>query len=298
MTLLVGFSPGKDDRSGLEFAATLARSSGQSLLVVTVMPAMWPTPVAGHTDREYEAWAAATGATAVAEAEAVLADHCADVEAEAIWVPGRSVPGALLDQAVRSEAAMIVVGSGHDGTYGRVHLNSTADRLLHSSPVPVALATRGYHASEHHGVGRVTCSFRGDEASSRTLERTAQVCADVEAKLRVATFAVRGRTMYPPEVSPHSEDDVMTAWVDQAEAAQQTAIAALPGAGIAALSIESVVVTGRSWAAVLDQLPWESDDVLVVGSSSSAGFLARLFLGSNAAKIVRHSPVPVIVVPA
>ena len=38
-------------------------------------------------------------------------------------------------------------------------------------------------------------------------------------------------------------------------------------------------------------------DVLVVGSSSG-GVLARVFLGSNATRVVRHSPVPVIVVPA
>jgi nucleotide-binding universal stress UspA family protein len=34
----------------------------------------------------------------------------------------------------------------------------------------------------------------------------------------------------------------------------------------------------------------------VVGSSAS-GLVARVFLGSRASKIVRHSPVPVMVVP-
>ena len=40
--------------------------------------------------------------------------------------------------------------------------------------------------------------------------------------------------------------------------------------------------------------PWPT---LVVGSSSG-GALARVFLGSNATRVVRHSPVPVVVVPA
>ena len=39
---------------------------------------------------------------------------------------------------------MIVVGSGSDGSWGTVVVSSTADRLLHSSPVPVAVAPRGY----------------------------------------------------------------------------------------------------------------------------------------------------------
>ena len=46
----------------------------------------------------------------------------------------------------------------------------------------------------------------------------------------------------------------------------------------------------------LEALEWDQGDVLVVGSSS-ASFTARLFLGSTATKIVRRSPVPVIVVP-
>ena len=49
--------------------------------MVTVVPARWPTPVAGHTDREFEDWAEAQGAAAVAEAEALLAEHCPDLAA-------------------------------------------------------------------------------------------------------------------------------------------------------------------------------------------------------------------------
>ena len=47
----------------------------------------------------------------------------------------------------------------------------------------------------------------------------------------------------------------------------------------------------------MDDLEWEPGEVLVVGSSR-VGRLARVFLGSRAIKIVRYSPVPVVVVPA
>ena len=47
----------------------------------------------------------------------------------------------------------------------------------------------------------------------------------------------------------------------------------------------------------MDRLEWNRDDVLVVGSSSSSNLLSKVFLGSSAAKIVRSSPVPVMVVP-
>ncbi len=297
MTLLVGFPTRHDDRSGVEFAATLARSSGQDLLLVTVVPAAWPTPVAGHTDREFEAWAARTGERAVAQAEELLAEHCPEVGARAIWVAGRSIPGTLIAEAERAEASMIVIGSGHDGAYGHVNLSSTAHRLLHSSPVPVALATRGYQASDHGRVVRATCAFRGDEISRSTLARTAEICQEVGAALRIATFAVRGKTMYPPSVSMSSEDMVLERWVAQATEMQKTVVEELSDDGILPADTDTVVATGRNWAHAIDRLVWERDEVLVIGSSSSARLTARLFLGSSAAKIVRHTPVPVIVVP-
>jgi hypothetical protein len=46
----------------------------------------------------------------------------------------------------------------------------------------------------------------------------------------------------------------------------------------------------------LDSLSWEEGEVLVVGSSR-LGPVARVFLGSRTTKIVRSSPVPVLVIP-
>ncbi len=54
---------------------------------------------------------------------------------------------------------------------------------------------------------------------------------------------------------------------------------------------------GSSWGRAMDRLEWHRGDVLVVGSSSTSSLLQRVFLGSSAAKIVRNSPVPVLVVP-
>jgi nucleotide-binding universal stress UspA family protein len=296
MTIVVGFSPAKDDWSAIELGAMLARSADTDLLVVTVVPTVWPTPVAGHTDREFEEWAEQQGNAAVAEANAILAGECPDVASLARWTPGRSVASVLLEQAEEVAAGMIVVGSGSTGSYGRVHPGAIGDWLLHSSPIPVAVATHGWGATEHGRVRRVSCAFRGDDKSMSTLERTAAICADIGASLRVVTFAVRGRTIYTAGVGNQAEDMVLDRWVSQAEAAQDEAIKALKDSGHAPTEVDGVVSKGRSWGAAIDRLDWEHDEVLVVGSSS-AGVLERIFLSSNASKIVRHSPVPVVVVP-
>ena len=66
-----------------------------------------------------------------------------------------------------------------------------------------------------------------------------------------------------------------------------------PGHG----SAEPVDITfgrGSSWAGALTSIAWTNDEILVIGTSSSP--IGRLFLGSHAAKIVRNSPVPVMLV--
>ncbi len=85
-------------------------------------------------------------------------------------------------------------------------------------------------------------------------------------------------------------------WISQATAAQDDALKTLEESGNAPTEVDSVVASGRSWGAAIDRLDWDHDEVLVVGSST-AGVIERIFLSSNASKIVRHSPVPVIVVP-
>ena len=53
---------------------------------------------------------------------------------------------------------------------------------------------------------------------------------------------------------------------------------------------------GTGWGEAIDDVGWDEGDVLVVGSSD-LGPVAQVFLGSRATKILRHSPVPVFVVP-
>ena len=51
---------------------------------------------------------------------------------------------------------------------------------------------------------------------------------------------------------------------------------------------------GTGWAETIATLPWGPTDLLAIGAKTSA--ISRFLLGSHAAKIVRHSPVPVLTV--
>jgi nucleotide-binding universal stress UspA family protein len=98
--------------------------------------------------------------------------------------------------------------------------------------------------------------------------------------------------MYPSQVGYDAERLVAEQWRAQALEAQEKALATLPEE----VAVDSGIVDGRDWEDALDALPWEEGEVLVVGSSR-LGPVARVFLGSNSTKIIRSSPVPVLVIP-
>ncbi len=221
MTILLGFGPHQTDTGALELACQLARSDHDSVHVVTVVPQAWPTAVAGDTDRDFRLWAQEEGEHCAATARELLAEH-ADVPSEATWCSGRSVPQTLLDRAAELDASLIVVGSGDEGPHGRIFLTSKADRLLHSSGVPVAVAPRGYRVGPTARIGRASLGFRGDDATWSLLDQAAGICSRVDASLRLVTFAVKSRTMRPSLVSG-SEEMVHTQWVRQAAAEQAQA---------------------------------------------------------------------------
>ena len=104
--------------------------------------------------------------------------------------------------------------------------------------------------------------------------------------------------MYPPEVGLHAEDLVLQQWKEQVQAAQAAARARLDTLGL----VDSRTDDRDRRRRHAGTRRWTTStgsraEVLVVGSSR-AGRLARVFLGSAAIKIVRYSPVPVVVVPA
>ena len=98
MTYLVGYSPHKDDSCALALACQFARSESDTVTAVTVVPRGWETVAGSATDGDFEQWAAEEGEASAAEAQGRLGAY-PDVQSSAIWVTGRSVPAAILDEA-------------------------------------------------------------------------------------------------------------------------------------------------------------------------------------------------------
>jgi nucleotide-binding universal stress UspA family protein len=281
MTMVVGFAPDGRGRAVLHLAAMLARSGGEDLVVCAVVPSPWP-PSPAKVDAEYQDYLQGAAENALSRARARLPS---DVPSSYEVLHARSAPAGLLDMAEKVDASMIVVGSAAEGGSGMVAVGSTSARLLHSSHVPIALAPRGFRVGEGARVERVTVAFGGSHED--LVVATASVAARIGTSLRVASFAVRPRPPYTAGVGREADDSMTEQWVAEISAAAKA---------VASGDAECVVGHGEDWGEALEDIPWHDGDVLVVGSSS-IGPIARVFLGSRATKIVRHSPVPVVVVP-
>ena len=292
MTVVVGYLSGKAGLSALNLGVEAARTLKTSLSVVTVVPKPWSTPSPARIDAEYAQYADRLAADSAAQAKQCVAALDPTLEVSFHKYAHRSAPGGLLAAVADLKAEALVLGSASDGSLGRVVVGSTADRLLHSSPVPLAICPRGYRGAKAHRLTRITAAYPGTEDTLHVVERCAAVAAQLDIPLRVITFAVRGRTMYPPEVGLDAETSILQSWA----LASREALAALKSNGVVGDDVLLQVVTGNGWDQALDAADWEDGELLAIGTSPQ-GAIARVFLGSKGTKIVRHSPVPVLVLP-
>jgi nucleotide-binding universal stress UspA family protein len=292
MTLVVGFAPDGRGRAVLHLAAMLARSRGDELVVCAVIPQPWP-PSPARVDAEYREYLEGAARAALEQARARLPS---DLPADYMVKRTRSAPAGLLELAEERDASAIVVGSAASGGAGQVTLGGTTSRLLHSSPVPVAIAPRGFRARPGERVRRVTAAFGGTEAAEELVVAAAGVTSRVGATLRLAALAVRPRPPYTAGVGRGPELQMVAEWEEEIRAAARATLERVADLPAAPTDVEIAIGHGESWDEALEDVEWDDGDVLVVGSSSS-GPLARVFLGSRASKIVRNSPVPVVVVP-
>ena len=141
---------------------------------------------------------------------------------------------------------------------------------------------------------RVTAAYDG--SASGLLLAAARVAARVGASLRIASFGVWSRPAYTTRLGTDSEDLVLQEWITDLEKSAHAALEQVEELAKVPRQVETVVGHGESWEEAIDDVGWDDDDVLVVGSSA-VGPIAQVFLGSRGSKILRNSPVPVVVVP-
>lgn len=285
MRYVVGYGPRQRGVDGVNLAAMLARSSGATLDLVSVLPSGEPSFHMYSPDRAYNA-------EVEEQAQGWLADGLArvpdDVAVESHIRRADSITEGLLEAAAdadRGEAALIVVGTHHRVRSGRFGLGSLADALLHTSPVPVALAPSQYPL--HPGVSRITCAIGMRPGNEILFDSAIRWAREWHVPLRLMSLVAVGE---------EGSEDRRHEWIQLAQnhAAMlvDTATAELSDGG----SVTSVVGHGKSLEEAVQELDFLDSEIVMVGSSR-LGQPRRLFLGHTASKIMRALPVPMIVWP-
>jgi nucleotide-binding universal stress UspA family protein len=287
VTVVVGYRAGDIGLSGLHLAVRFARTLHTSLTVATIVPKPW----LARADARYDQWSDGLAAQSAGEATRYLRDVAEGVEVVCVDRAHRSVSGGLLEVVEDVDADVLVLGSLPSGGRGGVVIGSTADWLLHASPVPVAISPRQYHSGTG-ALTRLTCAYPATPDTLDVVRSCVELGDRFAVPVRVITFAVRGKTMYPPEVGIDAEDSILQAWASQARAV----LAGLKTDGIVGDEVVLQVVTGASWKEALEKADWQEGDILALGTRPR-GDIRRVFLGSRSGKIIRESPVPVLVLP-
>jgi nucleotide-binding universal stress UspA family protein len=289
MKLLVAYIATSGGEDAVALGACLARTFDAELEICIVIPpepessgdAPEPIPVEQLTDALDSAarqWLdqAASRLPDDIETTTTIAEHANPAE-------------GLIVQAHRTGADMLVIGGAGGGIRGRHTLGTVVNDILHSSPIPVAVAPPGFAHLGAKEVRQISVAI-GHRPGTRLLFDTALrsgVRADRPIRL-ISLVAIDDVQPWRTEPDQHA--------VDRARVhAQQTldrARAQLPPE----FPVSSVVASGTTIEEAVESLEWQDGDVVMVGSSRLAA-PNTLFLGTTAAKILRAVSIPMIVVP-
>ncbi|MGJ0203012.1 universal stress protein [Leucobacter sp. gxy201] len=294
MSIVVGVAPGHISSAAIAAAVLLARTEERRLVVAAVNAAAWPPSHSiGYPDHEFQAFVAGETQAALDAARAAIP---AELTVEYVVHRASSARRGLLEVCERHGATQLVVGAKGESRDGETELGSVVTGLLQSASVPVVIVPNGYDAAGASRLTRVTAAYSGSETSGELVLGAAALAAEAGCAMRIASFHTRPRGLAESGVGFDTENDVIAAWENVIREHTRELHDDIERFATPPTAVEVVVGAGRDWHAALRAVPWDAGEVLVVGSSS-LGLLARISLGSHAVKIVRHSPVPVVMVP-
>jgi nucleotide-binding universal stress UspA family protein len=258
--IIVGVDGTERSADALAFASRLARRARADLLLACAYPY---DDAAAHVDTQRRHLLRE-------EAQETLdrlipqVDHAVPVATRTI--ADRSSARALHLLAVHERASLVVIGSSHRGAVGRVFAGTTAERLLHGLPCPVAVVP---HGAPVRSLRTVAVGWDASPESTAAVTAAAAVARPGGSHLRI----VRAIDDDDPG------DGGLTELLRSLPAGVRAEPALCHGDPVVALAAES-----------------ERADLLVLGSRGYGPHRAVL-LGSVSGRVMRTAACPVIVVP-
>ena len=265
MQYVVGYRPDARGADAVALAGVIARTQGGELHLVNVV----------HGGKEADP----------SERKTALGLVPNGVAATYSTRTAESSVHGLIDAAREDDAALIVVGAASNGLFKRFTVGAVANGLLHASPVPVALAPRGYNRRDP--LTRLTVMTGVREGWRAVLDVGITAAGRRHVPLRLVSLV---------EIDQLKQENFD---LDHALSPARQHVNTVLAEAASKLPENKVTVTlahGRNIEEAVDGMGWKSGELVVVGSSRLAEN-RKIFLGSTANKILRSLPVPMVVVP-
>jgi nucleotide-binding universal stress UspA family protein len=286
-TILIGVDDSPRSEDAVAFAVPLARAAEARMVLACAFP--YDDMPSRASNLEYRAIMKAQAERTLAKAAAGLED-LDPARVKTIAVASVS-PARALDQLAASEGAeLIVVGSTHTGRLGRIVPGSTAERLMHGAPCPVAIVSHGLRAPAAGAPARIGVAYDGSPESDAALHAAAAIARALDGDLRVIGVLDAISYSAPALMGGPGYHQVRETIEDQARQALERTVAGLP----ADVRAEPVFAAGdvvREIAARTKGL-----DLLVAGSRGY-GPTRSVLLGGVTGRLIRTAECPLIVVP-
>jgi nucleotide-binding universal stress UspA family protein len=281
--IIVGYDPMTSDRAPINFGVAAARFTGTPLIVASVS--------AGRDGQPDEAL--------VPDASEVLERARRDLEPEGIPVECReltntSAARALHEASESEDAGLLVVGSTRRGPVGRVIPGSTAERLMHGAPCPIAIVPPGWEAGA--GLNTIGVAYVDTDEGREALRGAHALAQRAGASLRVLTAVKASLAMYGETEARTAErrgrdfEEVEGELRVRAEDALRRATETLDGD----VPVETDAYV-EDPADVLVRVS-ENLDLLICGSRGY-GPLRAVLLGGVSRRLTAEAQCPVIVLP-
>jgi nucleotide-binding universal stress UspA family protein len=281
--VLVGFDGSAHAGDALALGSALAEALSTRLVVVsayTPEELLWePATAEPLSDAERDG--------IKAQAEAAVSD-LGDVEMR--FTPSPSAAGALLAEAERERAQIIVVGATHRGPVGRLVLGTVTQGVLDAAPCAVAVAPAGLASKGRIRFARVGVGFDDTSEAREALDVARSFAGRVQAELRLMWAAHLTARALPLAFASYVMPDYLEQVRSEVEGRLDRAAAPIREE----LEVRTQIVGGDTTEALVQES--ESLDLLVLGSRAY-GPIERVLLGSVSRRLLNEARCPVLIVP-
>lgn len=273
--IIAGVDPRRPDHGPLALASLLADAYGAPVVAIAAVPKDGSADDKALRD----------------EANKVLAHAAAQLPPGTLTyaVASESPARALHESATAHDARVLVIGSAHGAPLGRIRSGHVAERTVHGTRWPVAIAPPGYQTPSG-GLQHIGVAFIDTPEGREALDGAAALAAGAGAPLEVITvlewFDATGMVEPSADLIEHEREQA----VELAELAAHRALDRVRDAAPA----RAIVLAGATVPHLLEQTA--RLDLLVCGSRGYGPIRAAL-LGSVSYALMHHARCPLMVVP-